>query len=43
MLKTTLVMATITLIACAAVIVVFELLYRNRAPQAGSPPRRRAF
>jgi hypothetical protein len=43
MLKTTLVMATITIIACAAVIVIYELLSRGRQPQAGPPPRRRAF
>jgi hypothetical protein len=43
MVKTVLVMATITIIACAAVIAIHELLVRARAPQAGPPPRRRAF
>lgn len=43
MVKTVLVMATITLIACAAVIVIYELVSRGRHPQAGPPPRRRAF
>jgi hypothetical protein len=43
MLKTTLVMAIITLIACAAVIAIHELLTPARHPQAGQPPRRRAF
>ena len=43
MLKTILVMATITIIACAAVIAIHELLARVRHPQAGAPPRRRAF
>ena len=43
MLKTTLVMATLAFIACAAVIAIHELLARARAPQAGPPPRRRAF
>jgi hypothetical protein len=43
MLKTTLLMATIAIIACAAVIAIYELLVRGRHPQAGPPPRRRAF
>jgi hypothetical protein len=43
MLKIVLVMATITVIACAAVIAMHELLARARRPQAGPPPRRRAF
>ena len=43
MFKTVFVMATITIIACAAVIAIFELLSRARHPQAGPPPRRRAF
>jgi hypothetical protein len=43
MLKTILVMATITIIACAAVIAFHELLARARHPQDGAPPRRRAF
>jgi hypothetical protein len=43
MLKTVLVMATIAIIACAAVIAIHELLSRVRHPQAGTPPRRRAF
>jgi adenine C2-methylase RlmN of 23S rRNA A2503 and tRNA A37 len=43
MVKTVLVMATITIIACAAVIAIHELLVRARHPQAGPPPRRRAF
>ena len=43
MFKTVLVMATITIIACAAVIAIHELLTRVRHPQAGPPPRRRAF
>jgi len=43
MVKTVLVMATITIIACAAVIAIHERLVRARAPQAGPPPRRRAF
>jgi hypothetical protein len=43
MLKTVLVMATITIIACAAVIAMHALLTRARHPQAGPPPRRRAF
>ena len=43
MVKTVLVMATITIIACAAVIAIHELLARAHHPQAGSPPRRRAF
>jgi hypothetical protein len=42
MLKTVLVMATIAIIACAAVIAIHELFARARHPQAG-PPRRRAF
>jgi hypothetical protein len=43
MIKTVLVMATITIVACAAVIAIHELLARVRHPQAGPPPRRRAF
>ena len=43
MLKAVLVMATITIIACAAVIAIHELLARARPPQAAPPPRRRAF
>ena len=43
MLKTILVMATITIIACAAVIAFHEFLARARHPQDGAPPRRRAF
>ena len=43
MLKTILVMATITIIACAAVIAFHELLARAHHPQDGAPPRRRAF
>ncbi|WP_156795447.1 hypothetical protein [Bradyrhizobium icense] len=45
MLKTLLVMAaiTITIIAGAAMIAISELLTRARHPQAGPPPRRRAF
>ena len=43
MLKTVLVMATITVIACATVIAMHELLAGARHPQAGPPPRRRAF
>jgi hypothetical protein len=43
MIKTVLVMATFTIIACAAVIAIHELLARGRHPQAGPPPRRRAF
>jgi hypothetical protein len=43
MVKTVLVMATITIIACAAVIAIHELLVRAHHPQAGPPPRRRAF
>jgi len=43
MLKTILVMATITIIACAAVIAIHELLARARHPQDGAQPRRRAF
>jgi hypothetical protein len=43
MFKTVFVMATITIIACAAVIAIYELLARARHPQAGPPPRRRAF
>jgi hypothetical protein len=43
MLKTLLVMAAITIIAGAAVIAISELLTRARHPQAGPPPRRRAF
>ncbi len=43
MLKTVLVMATITIIACAAVIAIHEPLARARHPQGGPPPRRRAF
>jgi len=43
MLKTVLVMAIIAMIACAAVIAIHELLPRARHPQAGPPPRRRAF
>ena len=43
MLITILVMATITIIACAAVIAIPELLAGARHPQAGAPPRRRAF
>ena len=43
MVKTVLVMATITIIACAAVIAIHELLVRARHPQVGPPPRRRAF
>jgi hypothetical protein len=37
-------MATITIIPCAAVIAIHELLVRARHhPHAGPPPRRRAF
>ena len=43
MVTTVLVMATITIIACAAVIAIHELLARGHHPQAGPPPRRRAF
>ena len=43
MVKTVLVMATITIIACAAVVAIHELLVRGRHPQPGPPPRRRAF
>ena len=43
MVKTVIVMATITIIACAAVIAIHELLTRGRHPQVGPPPRRRAF
>ena len=43
MLKTVLVMAIIAMIACVAVIAVHEILARARHPQAGPPPRRRAF
>jgi hypothetical protein len=43
MFKTVFVMATITIIACAAVVGIYELLTRVRHPQAGPPPRRRAF
>lgn len=43
MLKTTLVMATITIIACAAVIALYELLSPKRQTQSSPPPRRRAF
>jgi hypothetical protein len=43
MLKTFFVMTTIAIIACAAVIAIHELLARARHPQAGPPPRRRAF
>ena len=43
MLKTILVMATITIVAGAAMIAISELLTRARHPQAGPPPRRRAF
>jgi hypothetical protein len=43
MLKTLLVMAAITIIVGAAVIAISELLTRARHPQAGPPPRRRAF
>jgi hypothetical protein len=43
MLTTILVIATIAIIACAAVIAIQELLIRARHPQAGPPPRRRAF
>ncbi|MGY2905276.1 hypothetical protein [Bradyrhizobium sp. URHC0002] len=43
MVQTVLVMATIAVIACAAVIAIHELLVRARHPQAGRPPRRRAF
>jgi hypothetical protein len=43
MLKTTLVMATITIIACVAAIAIYELLSPKRQPQASPPPRRRAF
>ena len=43
MLKAVLVMATITIIACAAMIAIHELLTHARHPQAGRPPRRRAF
>jgi hypothetical protein len=41
MVKTVFVMATITIIACAAVIVIYELVSPGRHPQAGAPPRRR--
>jgi hypothetical protein len=41
-LKTVLVMAAITIIAGIATIAISELLTR-RHPQAGPPPRRRAF
>lgn len=43
MVKTVLVMATITIIACAAVIALYELLSPRRQSQANPPPRRRAF
>jgi hypothetical protein len=43
MLNTLLVMATITIIACAVTIVISELITRARHPQAAPPPRRRAF
>ena len=43
MINTVLVMAAITVITCAAVIAIHELLARGRHPQAGPPPRRRAF
>jgi hypothetical protein len=43
MVKIVLVMATVTIIACAMVIAIHELLVRVRHPQAGPPPRRRAF
>jgi hypothetical protein len=43
MLKTVLVMATVTIIACAAVIAIHEFLTRMRHPQARPPRRRRAF
>lgn len=43
MLKTVFVMAIVAIIACGAVIAIFELLTRVRHPQAGPPPRRRAF
>jgi hypothetical protein len=43
MVKTVLVMATITIIVCAVVIAIHELLTRARQPQVGPPPRRRAF
>jgi hypothetical protein len=43
MLETVLVMATITIIACAATIVISELITRARPPEAGSPPRRWLF
>ena len=43
MFKTVFVMATITIIACIAVITIHELLTRARHPQSGPPPRRRAF
>jgi hypothetical protein len=42
MLKTILVMAAMTIIAGLATIAISELLSR-RHPQAGPPPRRRAF
>ena len=43
MLKTVFVMAIIAIIACAAVIAIFELLTRVRHQPANPPPRRRAF
>ncbi|WP_283812041.1 hypothetical protein [Bradyrhizobium archetypum] len=43
MLETVLLMATITIIACAAVILVSELITRARPPEAGAPPRRWMF
>jgi hypothetical protein len=43
MFKTVLAMATLTIIACAVVIAIHELLTRARHPHPGPPPRRRAF
>jgi hypothetical protein len=43
MLKIILVMTTITIIGCAALIAISELLTRGRHPQPVPPPRRRAF
>ncbi|WP_283812055.1 hypothetical protein [Bradyrhizobium archetypum] len=44
MLKIILVMATITIIGCAAVIAISELVTRARHPHPAPPPlRRRAF
>jgi hypothetical protein len=43
MLTTILVMSIVALLACAAVIALFEHFSRARHPQVGPPPRRRAF